>query len=132
MATGAKGTIFKFNDTVVGKLTSVGEIAPDSAELDVTALDSEGGYREFIQGYRDSGSVELTGFHEKGNAGQAALRAAYNSGAAGSAEVEFPDGTEISFRAFVKSCTLGSAEVDGAVGFGAVLRITGAVTVKEA
>jgi len=31
----------------------------------------------------------------------------------------------------VKSCTLGAAEVDGAVGFGAVLRVSGAVTVKE-
>lgn len=132
MATGAKGTVFKFNDTAVGKLTSVGEISPASEELDVTTLDSEGGYREFIQGYRDSGEVELTGFFEKGDAGQAALRAAYDSGAAGNAKVEFPDGATVTFRAFVKSYTLGSAEVDGAVGFGATLRLTGAVTVKEA
>ena len=132
MATGAKGTIFRFNDAVVGKLTSVGEISPESEELDVTTLDSEGGCREFLQGYRDSGTVELTGFHEKGDAGQAALRAAYASGAAGSAKVEFPDGTAVSFSAFVKGYTLGAAEVDGAVGFGATLRITGAVTVEEA
>jgi len=131
MATGAKGTVLKYNDAVVGKLTSVGEIAPDSEELDVTTLDSAGGYREFLQGYRDSGTVELTGFHEKGDAGQAALRAAYDSGAAGSVQVDFPDGTQVTFRAFVKSCTLGAAEVDGAVGFGAVLRVSGAVTVKE-
>ena len=115
MATGAKGTVFKFGGAVVGKLTSVGEISPQSEELDVTTLDSAGGYREFIQGYRDSGAVELTGFHEKGNAGQAALRAAYESGEAGSAEVDFPDGTTVSFRAFVKGYTLGAAEVDGAV-----------------
>ena len=132
MATGAMGTVLKYNNAVVGKLTGVGEIAPESEELDVTTLDSAGGYREFIQGYRDSGTVELTGFHEKGNAGQAALRAAYDSGAAGSVEVSFPDGTVVSFRAFVKGYTLGAAEVDGAVGFGAVLRVTGAVTVKEA
>lgn len=131
MATGAKGTVLKFNDAVVGRLTSVGEIAPDSEELDVTTLDSAGGYREFIQGYRDSGVVELTGFHEKGNAGQAALRAAYDGGTVGSVQVDFPDGTQVSFRAFVKSYTLGAAEVDGAVGFGAELRVTGAVTVKE-
>ena len=132
MATGAKGTVLKYNNAVVGRLTSVGEISPDSEELDVTTLDSEGGYREFLQGYRDSGTVELTGFHEKGDAGQAALRAAYDGGAAGSVQVDFPDGTVGSFRAFVKGYTLGAAEVDGAVGFGAVLRVTGAVTVKEA
>ena len=103
MATGAMGTILKYNNAVVGKLTGVGEIAPESEELDVTTLDSAGGYREFIQGYRDSGTVELTGFHEKGNAGQAALRAAYDSGSVGSVEVSFPDGTEVSFRAFVNA-----------------------------
>lgn len=132
MATSAYGTILKYNNAVVGRLTGVGEIAPDSEEIDVTTLDSEGGYREFMQGYRDSGTVELTGFHEKGDAGQAALRAAFDSGVAGDVQVDFPDGTVVSFRAFVKGYTLGAAEVDGAVGFGAVLRITGAVTVKEA
>lgn len=132
MATRAQGTVFRFNDTVVGKLSSVGEIAPASEAVDVTALDSTGGYREFLQGYRDSGEVEISGFHEKGDAGQTALRAAFDSGEAGSAQVEFPDGTLVSFRAFVKSCSLGAAEVDGAVGFGAVLRITGAVNVEVA
>lgn len=132
MATKAQGTVFRFNKTVVGKLSSVGEIAPEAEELDVTTLDSAGGYREFLQGYRDSGSVEITGFHEKGDGGQAALRAAFDSGSAGDAVVEFPDGTVVSFRAFVKGYTLGAAEVDGAVGFGAELRITGAVTVEVA
>lgn len=132
MATRAQGTVFRFNDTVVGKLSGVGEIAPSAEEIDVTALDSAGGYREFLQGYRDSGTVEISGFHEKGDAGQAVLRAAFESGEAGSAQVEFPDGTVVTFRAFVKSCTLGAAEVDGAVGFGAVLRITGAVSVEVA
>ena len=132
MATSAYGTILKYNNAVVGRLTGVGEIAPDSEEIDVTTLDSEGGYREFMQGYRDSGTVELTGFHEKGDAGQAALRAAFDSGVAGDVQVDFPDGTVVSFRAFVKGYTLGAAEVDGAVGFGAALRVTGAVTVKEA
>ena len=131
MAVGAKGTVLKFDSVTVGRLTSVGEIAPEAEELDVTTLDSEGGYREFLQGYRDSGEVELTGFHEKGDAGQAALRTAYDGGAAGSVEVDFPDGTVVSFRAFVKGYTLGAAEVDGAVGFGARLRITGCVTVTE-
>lgn len=132
MATQARGTILKYNDAVVGRLTSVGEISPSSEELDVTTLDSAGGCREFLQGYRDSGEVELTGFHDKGDAGQAALRTAYAAGTAGDVSVAFPDGATVSFRAFVKGYTLGAAEVDGAVGFGAILRITGAVTVKEA
>lgn len=134
MATRSQGTTFKFTPqggeaAVVGKLTSVGEIAPDSEELDVTTLDSPGGYREYIQGFRDAGEVELTGFHDKTDAGQSALRTAFASGKAGAVEIAFPDGSKATFNAYVKKHTLGAAEVDGAVGFGAVLRITGAVTV---
>ena len=131
MATKAHGTVLKFNQVPVGKLTEVGEIAPDSEQLDVTTLDSDGGYREYLQGFRDSGEVELSGFHQKGDAGQAALREAYESGEAGAVEVDFPDGTKVTFSAIVKSHTIGAAEVDGAVGFGAVLRITGGVSVTE-
>ena len=36
---------------VVGALTSIGEIAPDSEELDATTLDSLGGFREYLQGF---------------------------------------------------------------------------------
>ena len=73
--------------------------------------------------------MTLSGFHEKGDAGQTALRAAYDSGETGAVEVVFPDGTTVTFSACVKGYTVGAAEVNGAVGFGAVLRITGPVTV---
>lgn len=72
--------------------------------------------------------MELTGFHDTGDAGQSALRAAYGSGKAGQVEITFPDGDKATFSAFVKRYTVGAAEVDGAVGFGAVLRVTGPVT----
>ena len=79
MATTAYGTTFYFKPsggakTAVGKLTGVGRIAPDSEAVDVTTLDSAGGWRESMQGFRDAGEVELTGFHDKGDAGQALLR----------------------------------------------------------
>ena len=50
---------------VIGSLTSVGEISPEAEELDATTLDSAGGYREFIQGFKDSGELTLTGYHDK-------------------------------------------------------------------
>ena len=133
MATNAFGTTLKFtpaggSQVVVGKLTSIGEISPDSEAVDVTTLDSSGGWRESMQGYKDAGEVEIAGFHVKNEAGQAALRAAYASGQAGAVEIAFSDGCTVSFSAFVKSHTVGSAEVDGAIGFGAVLRVTGSVT----
>ena len=50
MATSAQGTILKFTPSdgeqvTVGRLTSVGEIAPEAEAVDVTTLDSAGGYR---------------------------------------------------------------------------------------
>ena len=137
MATKAQGTVFKFTPAGgeavgVGRLTSVGEISPTSEVVDVTTLDSAGGYREYMPGFRDAGEVTLSGFHEKGDAGQTALRAAYDSGETGAVEVVFPDGTAVTFSACVKGYTVGAAEVNGAVGFGAALRITGPVTVSAA
>lgn len=136
-ATKSQGTTLKYTpdggaQLTVGKLTSVGEIQPDSEELDVTTLESADGCREYMQGLRDSGEVEIEGYHDAGDAGQKALRSAYASGKNGAFEVCFPDGTKVLFSGFVKSHTIGSAEVDGAVGFGAVIRISGAVTVQEA
>lgn len=136
-ATRAQGTTLKYTPAdgemlTVGKLTSVGEIAPEAEEVDVTTLDSTGGYREYIQGFRDSGEVEIEGFHDAGDAGQKAMRTAFASGETGAFEVAFPDGTAVKFNGFVKGHTIGSAEVDGAIGFGAVIRISGPVTVTEA
>ena len=137
MATRAQGTTLRMTrgdgtDVIVGRLTSVGEIEPQAEELDVTTLESTDGYREYIQGFRDSGSIELEGYHDAGDAGQKAVRSAFASGESCAFEVGFPDGSTAKFSGFIKKHTIGSAEVDGAIGFGAVIRVSGPVTVEEA
>lgn len=117
--------------TLVGALTSVGEITPDSEELDATTLDSPGGYREFLQGFKDSGELSLVGYHDATNTGQSTMRSQYETGALGYYWVTFPDGTTVAFSAYVKSHTTGAADVDGIVGFGCTLRISGMVQVIE-
>lgn len=136
MAVNSYGTVFRFmpsggEDVVVGSLASIGELTCDSEEIDVTTLDSADGYREYIQGYRDAGVISLEGYHANDDAGQAVLREAFETGKTGDAKVIFPDGSSVGFKAYVKSYTLGAAKVDGAVGFGAVLRITGGVMFDE-
>ena len=133
MAIHGKGTTMKFTPSggtaaVIGKLTKVGEIAPEAEELDVTTLDSSGGYREFMQGWRDAGTIAISGFFDSGDEGQAALRTAFENGKLGAFEVAFADGSKATFSAFVKKHAIGAAEVDGAVGFSAQLRVSGAVT----
>ena len=115
---------------VIGRLRSISEIKADSDAVDVTTLDATGGFKTYVQGMKDMGEVTLEGFFEPGNAGQTALRALYASGASTPFTVTFPDETAVSFSAFVKSYALGAAQVDGAVGFTAVLRLLGGVTVQ--
>ncbi len=113
----------------IGSLTSIGEIAPTSDEVDTTTLDSVGGYREFLQGLKDSGELPLTGYHDAANTGQSTMRTLYASGASGYFWVTFPDQTTVAFNAYVKGYSDGSADVDGVVGFGCTLRISGLVQV---
>lgn len=125
----ALGTTITFNSALVGALTSVGEVTPDSEELDATTLDSTGGYREYIQGFKDSGELSLTGYLLKADPGQVALRTGYGSGTVQETVITYPDGTTVTFDAYVKSYSMGAADVDGIVGFAASLRISGPVTV---
>lgn len=116
--------------TVIGRLRSISEIRADSEAVDVTTLDAPNGYRTYIQGMKELGEVTLEGFYEADEAGQKALRTLYESGAAVPFTVTFPDNTTAAFTAFVKAHALGAAQVDGAVGFTAVLRLTGGVTIQ--
>lgn len=115
--------------TVIGSLTSIGEIAPSADELDTTCLDSTGGYREFLAGFKDSGELSLTGYHDGADTGQVLCRTLYGTGATGYFWVKFSDGSEVIFTGFLKGYSAGSADVDGVVGFGATLRVTGLVNV---
>jgi len=122
-------TSLDIDTVVIGSLTSVGEISPDSEELDATCLDSSGGYREFLQGFKDSGELTLTGYLDPDKPGQAKMVTLYGSGELGYFWVTFPDQATVAFNAYVKSFTVGSAEVDGIVGFGTTLRVSGLVQV---
>ena len=126
----ALGTTFTFNSIVIPNLSSIGEVSVSADELDATTLDSASGYREFLAGFKDSGELTITGYHD-GSAAQAGIRTAFGTGTAHATVITFPDNKTVTFNSFVKGFTIGSADVDGIVGFGATFRITGAVTVPS-
>lgn len=53
------GTKFKRNSVDVAEVNSITGPNKTRGTIDVTSLDSTGGYREFIGGFRDAGTVTL-------------------------------------------------------------------------
>ena len=112
-------------DTVIGNLTSIGEIGIESDEIDVTTLDSSGGYKEFIAGFKDAGEVSLEGILATEVAFNAMVVLA-GSQAEEEWTIESDTGSTWVFDAFVKMFKEGEATVDGVRGFTGSLRISGA------
>ena len=112
-------------DTVIGNLTSIGEIGIESDEIDVTTLDSSGGYKEFIAGFKDAGEVSLAGILATEVAFNAMVVLA-GSQAEEEWTIESDTGSTWVFDAFVKTFKEGEATVDGVREFTGSLRISGA------
>ena len=113
--------------TTIGKLTSIGEISQTADEIDITTLDSTGAYREYLQGFKDAGTLDVTGLYAPGDASQQAFNTLYQSGETVGWEIEFPDKSTLTFDGFVSGVNYGPIEVDGVPGFGGTIRLTGPV-----
>ena len=125
---GTKLTLLKDGsgtDLLLAKLTSIGEIGIESEEIDTTALDSEGDFKEFIAGSKDAGEVTVEGYLFDTTQFIALLELG-NSREVRNWNVEYPSGATWAFSAFVKSIKDGAKEVDGVAKFSMNLRISGA------
>jgi predicted secreted protein len=125
----AKGTTFKVGTVSVGSLTSIGGLALSADPIEVTALDSADGYREYIGGLKDGGELSLSGLFDYSDAGQKALYTAFGSGAVTSCSIVFPtalscswsfDGVVVGFET--------NSELEDAVGFDCTVKVTGKPT----
>lgn len=109
---------------VVADLTSIGEIGVESEEIDVTTLDSTGGYKEFIASFKDAGEVALAGII-KSEENMEALLALAEAQTVVDWEIESPLGAKWAFSAFVKMFKEGEATVEGVRTFNASVRVSG-------
>lgn len=125
-ASGAEG-----EDLVISDLTNIGSFGPESEEIDVTTLDSTGGYRENIGSLIDAGEISFEGI-EKTADNSSSLMTLAESQSVEEWTVEWPDGSTAVFDGWVKSFQSTGAEVDGVKGFTGSIRISGSVTFTEA
>ena len=61
------GTLFKRETVTIAEINSITGPGMTRQTIDVTSLDSTGGYREFITGFRDGGTVVLNMNFKKAN-----------------------------------------------------------------
>lgn len=125
------GTIIKIGastaTTAIGGLTSIGGVEVSADTVDVTALDSEGGYKEFLMGFKDAGDVSLEGFLDDSDTGQAAAYAALESGEKQKCEIVFKNGAKWTFDGIVTGFST-SVDLEGAVTFSSTIKVSGKPT----
>lgn len=125
------GTIIKIGLNAIADLSSIGSPSITREEIDVTTLDSQGEYREFIGGFKDGGEVPISGFFVPSDVGQAAVYAALESGDVQSFEIIYPAalGATWSFDGIVTAFNV-TAELEEAVGFEATIKVSGKPTLN--
>lgn len=130
MAFRGLGTVLKVgssSSTAVAGLTEIGGLELSADTIDVTALDSEGGYREFIAGFKDAGEVSLSGFfNPETGKGQKELYDLFQSGNTEDFTIEFPATTKTkwAFTGIVTGFST-STSVEDPITFEAVIKVSG-------
>lgn len=130
MVGNASGTKLKIGsgDTqvAVAHLSNIGGPNQSKESIDVTALDSTSGYREFIDGFKDGGEVSLQGFFDYEDDGQNSVYAAFDTGGLEYFTIEFPAriGAKWTFSGVVTAFEI-TSEVGNAIGFSATVKVSG-------
>lgn len=124
------GTKFTIDSTVVGSLTNIGGVEISSETTDVTALDNQDGYKEFLGGFKDGGEVALEGYLDGENEGQTAMHAAFEDQELHECAIVFPEaiGKTWSFKGVVTKFSAGNATLNDALKFGSSVKVSGKPT----
>ncbi len=118
-------------DLVIAHISSIGEQATETEEIDVTTLDSPNGAKEYIQGAKDAGSLDVTANIMKD--GQVAkLKGVFDAGTVREWTITYPNGSTLVFNAYIASLTFGEATPDGLMTSSFSLRLSGEPTYTEA
>ena len=96
--------------------------------IEVTNLDSTGGWREFITGFRDGGNVVLSMNYTR--AGLDEFFSDFESDTIQNYELVLPDGTSIEFEGFVQEFPL-TIPTDSQITMETTIKVSGPPTVNS-
>jgi len=114
----------------IAEINNIG--GPDMSRdvVDVTSLSSTGGYREFITGFRDGGSVTLSMNFRRDTFGT--MKTDFESNTLQNYEIVLPDpgNTTLEFEGLVTACPL-TVPPDDKITVEVTIKISGQVTVNS-
>jgi predicted secreted protein len=128
------GTLFRrWSGTAWVNIAEVNSISGPSMTretIDVTSLDSTGGYREFIAGFRDAGTLQLTMNFTRST--YDTMKDDFEDDSAQNYEIVLPDdeNTTLEFAGLVTECPI-EIPTDDKVTSTVTIKITGQVTVNS-
>ena len=137
MAVAGKGTQFRRWNSTSGAWEALAEITSITVfdgmtreTYDTTALDTAGGYRTFIAGFREAGDVSLE-MNFTRNAWET-LKNDFDSDTIGNYEIVFPDNdnTSVEFEGWVTECPI-DVPTDDKISASASIKISGEPTVNS-
>lgn len=126
-ALGTKLQIGKDSPVTVAGLTSISGLELSADTIDVTTLDSDGAYREFIAGFKDAGEVSLEGYLELDD-GQQTLYDLFENGATEDFTILFPNNMgSWEFKGVVTGFST-SADLEDPLSFSCTIKVSGKPT----
>lgn len=130
----AIGTLFQrstdgVNYTTVAEIYNITGPGGTATEIDVTHHQSDSGYKEFVLGLKDGETVTLEMNFLPAVAGQTVLRDDFENKTKQYWRLDFPDGSLMDWRGFVRQPPSPRAPVDGKLSGTATIRVSGPVTV---
>jgi predicted secreted protein len=124
---GTKLTVGKTNPVEVAKLTSINGVELTRETSDVTALDSEDGYREYEGSWKDGGEVSIEGYLvlEEGK-GQKEIYDLFESNEVQDFSIVYPTTIDAhwDFKGLVTGFST-SADLEDPLGFSATIKTSG-------
>jgi predicted secreted protein len=128
------GTVFnRWNGSAWVPIAEINSITGPSMSrdtIDVTSLDSTGGYREFITGFRNAGTVVLAMNFTRDT--YELMKTDFESNVAGNYQIDLPDaeGTSLDFEGLVTELPL-TIPADDKITADVTIQVTGKVEISS-
>lgn len=124
------GATVTINDTDIGELVRIGGVSKSRDQIESTNFASADGYKTFVNGMRDGGSIRVETRFDPANTGQVAIDTAFEAESTVAIVITMPTafGTTWTATANVAGVGIGDIDPAGLVPFFGEFKITGKPT----